>query len=59
MARKRYSAEQITDGRGSIPKDMMPALARQLLDLILIKMGEEPDSSEWDALANQIVDFGN
>jgi hypothetical protein len=49
----------ITDGCGTVPKDMMPALARQLMDLILIKMGEDPDISEWDTLAHQVVDLGS
>lgn len=48
----------LTDGCGFIPEDIMPALDQQLLDLILIKMGESPQYSEWDILANQVVELG-
>lgn len=45
----------LTDGCGMVPKEMLSHLKQQLLDLILIKMGEAPEKSEWDILASQIV----
>ncbi|KIX12539.1 hypothetical protein [Dethiosulfatarculus sandiegensis] len=48
----------LTDGCGSVPEDMLPALQQQLRELIFIKLGDSPENSEWDFLATQIIEPG-
>jgi hypothetical protein len=46
----------LSDGCGAVPNAMLPALEKQIKELIYIKMGDSPETSEWDILATQVVE---